>query len=127
MDGGELSKFRRCVNRARLRRIPSVRFVAVPLPLAAAVLAVLLVLTVLNFMPIERRFPQSARLQRNIYPTTVVSLSLTPNDVENLIHLMEGRQGFDGHATTYVLPAELPVAWLGNPQVQNAAVHENKP
>lgn len=124
---GALNKLRRSVHRARWQRIPVVRFAAVPMPLVAVFPAVLHILTVLNFMPIERRISQSTRWQQNSYSASVALLGLTPNDVENLMHLPEGSQSVYGYLATHALSAELPVGWLEKPQIQNTAVHEKKP
>lgn len=116
-DGGALGRFWYYAGRSRLHGVRGVRRISLPVPLVAAAAAALVVLTVLNFIPIKRGAESPVILvEQGSYSPTVVSVALAPSDVDDFFALLEGRQGFNGDAI-HTLPAELPVVWLGEPQI----------
>ncbi len=126
-DDGALPRFWRYVGRSRLRIQRRIRQLTVPIPLALAILAALIISIAMNFIPITRvSFPSIAQVERLSPPQTVVSLSLTPNDVENLLSLMEDRLEYS-RDTIYTLPTELPVTRFGEPQILRTINPERTP
>ncbi len=126
-DDGALPRFWHYVGRSRLRLQQRVHQLTVPLPLALMVIVALIISIGMNFIPIARvSFPSIVQLERLPSPQTVVSLTLSPNDIETLLSLMEDRLEYS-RDTIYKLPTELPVTRLGDPQILRITDPERAP
>ncbi len=111
-------------GRARVRRFRPVRSIAVPLPLAAAAVLLLVAAVVMNFiLPAHRRGPEVLVLETMPQAAPVLSLSIPPQDLEKLLAVLEVVQPA-GEENLQVLPAELPFVRLGEPQIGRNAVEE---
>ena len=126
-DADHLEEFWDFVGRSRLHRSVGPRKLSVPIPVAAAAAAVLVALTVLNFLPRESKvdMPDVLVLESRQPSPTVVSLTITPNELDDLFAVLEGNDVNSESMLT--LPAELPAIRMGEPQMIRPASLEEGP
>lgn len=125
-DADEPARFWAYAANSRMARVRRTRRISVPVP-AAAVAALLIiagaVMHLIHFS--SRRFPDVLLVSQPPAVPAVVSLTVPPGAVDDMLALLEGKQGFDGELI-HTLPAELPVARFGEPAiVRGAALEEN--
>ena len=113
---------------ARLRKFTRPKRITIPIPLAAAAALILLLSMILNFFSfdLQNQFPQLLLVEQYPPTRTVVSLTITPGELEDFFDLIEGKEGFNGE-TVHVIPAELPVARFGDPQFVHPVSLEGAP
>ena len=126
-DAEKPARFWAYAARSRMARVRRPRRISVPVPAAAAALLLIIAGTVMNLIHFSsRRFPDVVVVRQPPAAPTVVSLTVPPGAVEDLLALLEGKQGFDGKLI-HTLPAELPVARFGEPAIVRSAALEEKP
>jgi len=121
-----LDKFWEYVGHSRVGRIHGPRRISVPLPLAAAAALAFIVVSLMNFLPLgQKKMPEFVVLDSRPQPT-VVSLTITPGELDEFIAALEGRPSSDGDAIQ-VLPADWQVGRLGEPEILRPASLEGAP
>lgn len=125
-DAGKPSRFWAYAARSRMARARRIPNISIPLPAAAAALLMFIAGTVMNLIHFSsRRFPDVVVVNPPPAAPAVVSLTVPPGAVDDLLAFLEGKQGFDGQLI-HTLPAELPVARFGEPSiVRRGALEEN--
>jgi hypothetical protein len=127
-DGAEggavppLESFWEFVGRSRIHRIREPRRLSVPLPMAAAAVVSLAAAVVFNFISIGKKdMPDVLVVESRVPAPTVVSLTVTPGDLDQFLALLEGVDASESEAI-HTLPAELPLSRIGEPQMIRPAV-----
>jgi len=122
----DLDHFWSYVGRSRLHRVRGPRRISVPLPLAAAAVLALVVVSVLNFLPLGRGgMPDVVVVDSRPQAPTVVSFTVTPADLDDFFAMLEGEGA--GDDAIHTLPEELPVARFGEPLMVRPASLEGAP
>lgn len=121
-----LDDFWKYVGKSRLSRIHGPRRINVPLPLAVAAALVLAAVTVLNFLPLGRNsMPDVVVVDSRPQAPTVVSLTISPGELDDFFAVLEGSQ-LSAADAIHTLPAELPVARFGDPLIVRPASFEGE-
>ena len=116
-----LEKFWTYVGQNRIQKVSAPRRLTVPIPLAAAAALAFALAVVMNFVNIGGRdAPEIYVVEKPTPVPTVVSLTITPGELDEFISMLEGTTtvGDDG---LVVLPSELAVSLFGEPQMVRPA------
>ena len=99
----------------------------ISVPMAAAVLGVLLLSMILNLLPMLKKSDTSVVvLDQQPQPSTVISITVPPSELDSFLSLIEGTQGMT-EENIYVLPFNLPVTQVGEPRIVRVANFEKTP
>lgn len=132
-DGAELGEappldgFWNYVGRTRVHKLRGPRRITLPLPLAAAAVVAFTVAVIFNFLPVgKNKIPDVVVVESRTQVPTVVSFTITPGDLDQFLAFLEGDDASDSEAL-HILPDELPLSRIGEPQMVRPAVLKGAP
>lgn len=127
-DVDRKKKFWERLGYSRLVRIRGPRRLNVPWPALAAAAAVLASAITLNMVFLFRRSPVSMIVEAPPASPQTVVVAMPPDGLEALIHLLEGLDA-EGLAPEAIrsLPQDLPLEWMGEPELVKPADLEREP
>ena len=88
----------------------------ISIPMAAVFLGFLLISMFLNILPMLKDPKSPVVVLERPQPSTVISITVPPSELDDLLALIEGTQGMSGE-DTHVLPINLPVTPIGEPRI----------
>lgn len=116
-NGNYLQKFWTYMGIQKLHKSYIPRHISLPIPVVAVLLVSLAFASIMNFIPFRKNSqPAPMALEQHSYTPTVISLTITPSEIDTLFTLLEGVQGLSGE-TLHLLPVELPTSQFGKPQI----------